>query len=74
MRIIAASQLDCIRNQSEPEMSQSEHETAVAEFTAPGRERSAVSAILANRRIAAATKVVVFSRWLTGTGVKLHGE
>jgi len=32
LRIIAASQLDCIRNRSEPEMSQSEHEITVAEF------------------------------------------
>jgi hypothetical protein len=45
-----------------------------ARLTALGRQRIAVSAILANRRIEAAKKVVVFSRWLTGTGVKLHGE
>ena len=45
-----------------------------ARLTALGRQRIAVSAILANRRIEAAQKVVVFSRWLTGTGVKLHGE
>ena len=43
-------------------------------LTTLGRERIAVSAILANRRIEAAKKVVVFSRWLTGTGVELHGE
>jgi hypothetical protein len=41
-----------------------------ARLTALGRERIAVSAILANRRIEAAKKVVVFSRWLTGNGVR----
>lgn len=45
-----------------------------ARLTALGRERIAVSAILGNRRIEAAKKVVVFSRWLTGSGVELHGE
>jgi hypothetical protein len=45
-----------------------------ARLTALGHQRIAVSAILANRRIEAAKKVVVFSRWLTGTGVELHGE
>jgi hypothetical protein len=40
-----------------------------ARLAALGRERIAVSAILANRRIEAAKKVVVFSRWLTGNGV-----
>jgi len=39
------------------------------QLAALGRERIAVSAILANRRIEAAKKVVVFSRWLTGNGV-----
>jgi len=45
-----------------------------ARLTALGHQRIAVSAILANRRIEAAKKVVVFSHWLTGTGVKLRGE
>jgi hypothetical protein len=40
-----------------------------ARLTALDRERLAVSAILANRRLEAAKKVVVFSRWLTGNGV-----
>lgn len=40
-----------------------------ARLTALGRERIAVSAILADRRIEAGQKVVVFSRWLTGNGV-----
>jgi hypothetical protein len=40
-----------------------------AELTALGRDRIAVSAILANRRIEAAKRVVVLSRWLTGNGV-----
>jgi len=42
-----------------------------ARLTALNRKRITVSAILANRRIEAAKKVVVLSRWLTGNGA-LH--
>ena len=40
-----------------------------AQLAALGRERITVSAILANRRIEARKKVVVFSRWFTGSVV-----
>ena len=44
-----------------------------ARLTALGRERIAVSAILANRRIEAAKKIVDLSCWFSGNGA-LSGD
>jgi hypothetical protein len=45
-----------------------ERASASRQLTALIRQRLAVSAVLANRRIEASEKVVEFSRWLTGDG------